>query len=93
MAFLPALIFALAGCGSSSKLSAQQTAQKLREFLSPRYRVQCDPASGAFWDYACRVTPPTGSKTKAYRLKVRVGPREILDRAYCGARTGTSLNC
>jgi len=87
------VILALAGCGSGHMLSAQQTAQKLGGFLSPRYRVHCKPASGPFWDYACKVTPPPESKTKPYKLKVTVGPHEILDKAVCGARTGTSLNC
>ena len=87
------LILALVGCGSSGKLSAQQTAEKLGQFVSSSYHVRCHPAGGAFWDYACKVTPPPGAKNKPYRLKVRVGPHEILDRAVCGARSGTSLNC
>jgi hypothetical protein len=93
-ALLPVLILALAGCrAANSKLSAQQTAQKLRQYVSPSYRAHCHPAGGSFWDYACTVTPPPGAKNKPYKLKVRVGPQEIIDRAYCGARTGTSLNC
>lgn len=92
-AFLPALILALAGCGSPGKISAQQTAQKLGQYVSPSYRIRCAPTTGSFWDYACTVSPPAGSKDKSYKLKVRVGPHEILDRAYCGARSGTSLNC
>jgi hypothetical protein len=56
--------------------------------------VQCEPASGSFWDYACKVTPPPGSKDKPYRLKVQVSPHEILDKAYCGAgATGAPLKC
>jgi len=94
VALLPVLIVALAGCASASgKISAGQAAQQLGDHLSAGYRVQCDPAAGYFWDYACKVTPPAGSKDKGYKLKVRVGPQEILDRAVCGARTGTSLNC
>lgn len=89
---LPVLVLALAGC-AGGKLSAQQTAQKLGAFLSPSYHVRCDPAAGSFWDYACTVTPPPGSKNKPYKEKVTVGPHEIVDRAVCGARTGTYLNC
>jgi hypothetical protein len=92
VASLPVLILALAACGSSG-LTAQQTAQKLGAYLSPRYRVQCNPAAGRFWDYACKVTPPPGSKNKPYKLKVTVGPHGIVDKAVCGARTGTELNC
>lgn len=93
VACLPVLIVALAGCGSASKLSAQQAADKLGQYVSPSYRVHCNPAGGAFWDYACTVTPPKSAKEKPYKMKVRVGPHEILDRAVCGARTGTELNC
>ena len=93
VALLGALIFALAGCGASGRLSAQQAAQKLSQYLSPRYRVQCNPATGPFWDYACMVTPPAGSKIKPYRMKVTVGPSEIRDKAVCGHRSGTALNC
>ena|SRR5215471_5970113 len=93
VALLLVLILALAGCGSS-KLSADQTAEKLGAFISSTYHVQCSPASGSFWDYACTVTPPPGSKEKAYRLKVQVGPHEILQKAYCGAgATGAPLKC
>jgi hypothetical protein len=93
VAWVPALILALAGCGSSGKMSAGQTEQQLGKYLSPSYRIQCDPASGSFWDYACKVTPPAGAKNKPYKLKVTVDSGQILDRAYCGARSGTSLNC
>lgn len=86
------LVPALAGCGSG-KISAQQAAHQLGEHLSPRYHVHCDPAAGSFWNYACTVTPPPAAKDKPYKLKVRVGAHDILDRAVCGARTGTSLNC
>src|SRR6476620_3423098 len=72
-ASLPVLILVLAGCGSSGMLSAQQTAEKLGQFLDPSYRVECNPASGPFWDYACTVTPPPGSETKPYKMKVTVG--------------------
>jgi hypothetical protein len=89
---LPVLVLALAGC-ASSKISPQQAAQQLAENLNPSYHVQCGPTSGSFWDYACTVTPPRASKDKPYKLKVTVGPHEIVDRAYCGARTGTFLNC
>ncbi len=92
VALLVVLISAVAACGSSGRLSADQAAQKIGRYL-PGYRVRCDPASGSFWDYACTVTPPRGSKDKPYKLKVTVGPKEILDKAVCGARTGTSLNC
>jgi hypothetical protein len=93
VASLSVLILALAGCGSPDMLSAQQTSQKLGQYLDPSYRVQCDPASGPFWDYACKVTPPAGSKTKPYKMKVTVGPHEIIDKAVCGKRSGTALNC
>jgi len=92
-ASLPVLILVLAGCGSSGMLSAQQTAEKLGQFLDPSYRVECNPASGPFWDYACTVTPPPGSETKPYKMKVTVGPHEIIDKAVCGKRSGTALNC
>jgi hypothetical protein len=93
-ASLLVLILVFAGCAdSSTKLSADATAQKLGQYVSRSYHVKCDPAAGSFWDYACTVTPPSGSKDKGYKMKVRVGPSEILDRAVCGARTGTSLNC
>src|SRR5262245_19780922 len=94
VALLPVLILGVAACaGSGTKISAQKTAQEIGDHLSSRYHVQCDPAGGSFWDYACTVSPPPGSKVKGYKMKVRVGPNEILDRAVCGARTGTSLNC
>lgn len=92
IALLAMLILALAGCGSG-RLSSREAAQKLGGYLSPRYRVQCHPASGPFWDYACTVTPPPGSKEKPYRMKITVGPHNILDRAVCGKRSGTALNC
>ena len=94
VALLGVLILALVGCADSgTKISPQRTAQEIGDHLSPSYRVHCDSAGGHFWDYACTVTPPRGSKDKGYEMKVRVGPSEILDRAVCGARTGTSLNC
>lgn len=37
--------------------------------------------------------PPRASKDKPYKVKVRVGPTQIVDRAYCGARTGDPLHC
>ena len=92
VALLLVLVLAAAGCGSG-KISAGQAAHELGEHLSPSYSIQCDPASGSFWDYACTVTPPPRAKDKPYKLKVRVGAHDILDRAYCGTRTGTSLNC
>jgi len=93
VALLSGLILVLVGCGSSGKMSTRQTAQQLGKYLSPRYSIQCHPASGSFWDYDCTVTPPPVAKNKPYKLKVRVDSSEILDRAYCGARSGTSLNC
>jgi hypothetical protein len=90
---LPVLILALAGCGASGRLSAEQAAHKLGQYMNPSYRVHCVPATGPFWDYACTITTPPGSKTKPYKMKVTVGPLEILDKAVCGKRSGTALNC
>jgi hypothetical protein len=93
VALLPVLILALAGCGHG-KLSARQAAQKLRGYLGPGYRVQCDPASGRYWDYACTVAPPSGSNDKPYKMKVQVDSHEILEKANCNApRTGSPIHC
>ena len=73
----------LVGC-TGSKLSAAGAAQKLQDYLSTGYSVQCVPLSKPYWDYMCKVRPPHGAKETPYRLQVKVGPKEIVDRVYCG---------